>query len=223
MDTGMGSHPDVDAHYRPRQWSLATAGAGGEGEGMHDPRPAAFGATQRPRLRADALGRTAAATVFRDPSFRVREMAGSLVSGAAADLPLWAKVPGCWPGGSGYDRSKATACDMLGRSPGAGCSGPEAHEGVMMIQQDPSGNSKNRARLSSGAIISLVGGGLLLIFIIQNTEDIKLHFLVWHFSWPLWLYTIITAVFGALVWIGLGVMRRHRRRQERRAARRAGY
>ena len=93
----------------------------------------------------------------------------------------------------------------------------------MMIQQDPSGNSKNRARLSSGAIISLVGGGLLLIFIIQNTEDIKLHFLVWHFSWPLWLYTIITAVFGALVWVGLGVMRRHRRRQERRGARRAGY
>ena len=62
MNTGMGSHPDVDAHYRPRQWSLATAGAGGEGEGMHDPRPAAFGATQRPRLWADALGRTAAAT-----------------------------------------------------------------------------------------------------------------------------------------------------------------
>ena len=93
----------------------------------------------------------------------------------------------------------------------------------MMIQQDPSGKSKKGARLSSGAIISLVGGGLLLIFIIQNTENIKLHFLVWHFSWPLWWYTIITAVFGALVWVGLGVMRRHRRRQGRREDRRAGY
>jgi hypothetical protein len=29
----------------------------------------------------------------------------------------------------------------------------------------------------------------------------------------------MTAVFGALVWFGLGVMRRHRRRVERRAAR----
>ena len=92
-----------------------------------------------------------------------------------------------------------------------------------MVQQDPSGKSKNRSRLSGGAITSLVGGGLLLIFIIQNTGKIELHFLVWRFSWPLWLYTIVTAVFGALVWVGLGVIRRHRRRQERRADRRAGY
>jgi uncharacterized integral membrane protein len=92
-----------------------------------------------------------------------------------------------------------------------------------MVQQDPGGKSEKRSRLSGGAITSLVGGGLLLIFIIQNTGKIELHFLVWRFSWPLWLYTIITAVFGALVWVGLGVMRRHRRRQERRAARRAGY
>jgi hypothetical protein len=32
----------------------------------------------------------------------------------------------------------------------------------------------------------------------------------------LWLYTILTALFGALVWFGLGVIRRHRRRMERR-------
>ncbi len=91
-----------------------------------------------------------------------------------------------------------------------------------MTQQGPSGNSKNRRRLSTGAITSLGGIGLLLIFIIQNTEKIRLHFLVWHFTWPLWWYTLITAVFGALVWVGLGVMRRHRRRVERRADRRAG-
>lgn len=78
----------------------------------------------------------------------------------------------------------------------------------------------SRARLSSGAITSLVGGGLLLVFIVQNTEKIRLHFLVWHFTWPLWLYTLVTAAFGALIWIGLGVMRRHRRRSERRAERR---
>lgn len=28
MDTGMGSHPDVDAHYRPRRRSLSEALAG---------------------------------------------------------------------------------------------------------------------------------------------------------------------------------------------------
>jgi uncharacterized integral membrane protein len=46
---------------------------------------------------------------------------------------------------------------------------------------------------------------------------------VWHFTWPIWWYTIVAAVFGALVWVGLGVMRRHRRRQGRREARRAAY
>jgi uncharacterized integral membrane protein len=46
-----------------------------------------------------------------------------------------------------------------------------------------------------------------------------MQFLFWTFTWPLWWYTIMTAQFGALVWFELGVMRRHRRRVERRAAR----
>jgi uncharacterized integral membrane protein len=45
---------------------------------------------------------------------------------------------------------------------------------------------------------------------------IKIDFLFWSFIWPLWLYTIVIALFGALVWFGLGVIRRHRRRKERR-------
>jgi uncharacterized integral membrane protein len=93
-------------------------------------------------------------------------------------------------------------------------------KGVKVVQQEHSGDLKGRAGLSRGAIISLIGGGLLIIFIVQNTEKIRLHFLAWYFSWPLWLYTLVTAAFGALVWIGLGVMRRHRRRKERREERR---
>jgi uncharacterized integral membrane protein len=88
-----------------------------------------------------------------------------------------------------------------------------------MVDQEL-GPEKDRRRLSGGAIASLVGVGLLIVFIVQNTERIRLHFLVWDFSWPLWLYTIVTAVVGALIWFGLGVMRRHRRRKERRAERR---
>jgi uncharacterized integral membrane protein len=75
-------------------------------------------------------------------------------------------------------------------------------------------------QLGGGAIASFVGLGVLLIFIVQNTEDVRFDFLFWHFTWPLWLYTIVTALFGALVWLGLGVMRRHRRRKERREGRR---
>jgi uncharacterized integral membrane protein len=75
-------------------------------------------------------------------------------------------------------------------------------------------------RLGAGAIASLSGLAVLLIFVIQNQEDVKFHFLVWSFIWSLWLYTIVMAVFGALVWFGLGVMRRYRRRKERRENRR---
>ncbi len=91
---------------------------------------------------------------------------------------------------------------------------------MAVAPQDPERPSRRRGRLSGGAIASLGGVGLLLIFIIQNTEKIRLHFLMFTFTWPLWLYTIITAVFGAFVWLGLGVMRRHRRRRERREERR---
>jgi uncharacterized integral membrane protein len=71
-------------------------------------------------------------------------------------------------------------------------------------------------RLGAGAILSLTGSGLLVVFMIQNTEDVTLDFLVWSFTWPLWLFTLVTASFGAVVWVGLGVMRRHRRRKSRR-------
>lgn len=70
--------------------------------------------------------------------------------------------------------------------------------------------------LSGGAIASLGGIAVLVLFIVQNTEDVRFHFLFLDFTWPLWIYTIVVALFGALVWFGLGVMRRHRRRKERR-------
>ena len=89
-----------------------------------------------------------------------------------------------------------------------------------MVQVQSSGNSANSARLGGGAIASLTGVGLLIIFMIQNTQDVTLHFLFWSFTWPLWLLILVSALVGALVWFGLGVMRRHRRRKERRSDRR---
>jgi uncharacterized integral membrane protein len=77
-----------------------------------------------------------------------------------------------------------------------------------------------RRRLGGGAIASLTGLGLLIIFMIQNTEDVTLDFLFWSFTWPLWLFTLVMALVGALLWFGLGVMRRHRRRRARRDDRR---
>jgi uncharacterized integral membrane protein len=85
-----------------------------------------------------------------------------------------------------------------------------------MVEADRSAGSSNSKKLGLGAIASLTGIGALLIFIVQNTEDVRFDFLFLNFTWPLWLYTIVTALIGALVWFGLGVMRRHRRREERR-------
>jgi uncharacterized integral membrane protein len=75
-------------------------------------------------------------------------------------------------------------------------------------------------RLGGGAIASLAGGGALAVFMGQNTDDVTVKFLGWEFTWPVWLLVLISALVGALVWFGLGVVRRHRRRVERRAARR---
>jgi len=78
------------------------------------------------------------------------------------------------------------------------------------------GPQANASRLSGGAIASITGAGLLVIFMIQNRGRVRLDFLFWHFTWPVWLLTIVSAVLGAFVWFGLGVIRRHRRRKARR-------
>ena len=92
-----------------------------------------------------------------------------------------------------------------------------------MVQQSASASGTDEAssgsRMSGGVVTSLVGGGLLVVFMAQNTERVTLKFLFWSFSWPLWLFTLTVAVLGAIVWIGLGVVRRHRRRRARREAR----
>lgn len=75
-------------------------------------------------------------------------------------------------------------------------------------------------RLSLGAAASMSGVAALVIFMAQNTEDVTVTFLFWDFTWPLWLVILLTAAFGALVWFGLGVVRRHQRRKARREDRR---
>jgi uncharacterized integral membrane protein len=84
-----------------------------------------------------------------------------------------------------------------------------------MAEQTETGGGR-RGGLGGGAIATLVGVAVLVVFAVQNTERIRVRFLFWGFSWPVWLLILVAAVFGALVWLGLGVMRRHRRRRNRR-------
>jgi uncharacterized integral membrane protein len=75
-------------------------------------------------------------------------------------------------------------------------------------------------RLSGGAIASGAGIAALLTFMVQNTDDVRVSFLFWHFTLSVWLLVLVSALLGAVVWFGLGVLRRHRRRVERRQERR---
>ena len=65
-------------------------------------------------------------------------------------------------------------------------------------------------RLSGGTIAMIIGIVILVIFIVPNGETVRFHFLAWYFDWALWLYTIVTAAFGALVLFGVGALRRYR-------------
>ena len=102
-----------------------------------------------------------------------------------------------------------------------------SQEGLAMPSHDgdeqttvwgPEGNS---GRLGAGAIASLTGIGLLVLFMLQNRDKVPFDFLWWSFNWPLWLIVLTSALIGALVWFGLGVIRRHNRRKERREDRRS--
>jgi uncharacterized integral membrane protein len=84
----------------------------------------------------------------------------------------------------------------------------------------PEERHQQGARLGGGAIASLAGVSALGVFMAQNTDDVAVQFLGWEFTWPVWLLVLMSALIGALVWFGVGVVRRHRRRKERRADRR---
>jgi uncharacterized integral membrane protein len=78
------------------------------------------------------------------------------------------------------------------------------------MAEEGSTRSGSGVRLSGGPIATIIGIVILVIFIVQNSEKIRFHFLAWYFDWALWLYTIVTAAFGALVLFGVGALRRYR-------------
>ena len=62
----------------------------------------------------------------------------------------------------------------------------------------PTAAGPDTRKLGAGAIATIAAGGVLLVFIIQNREDVQIDFLAWSFTWPLWLYTIVVALFEVI-------------------------
>ena len=75
-------------------------------------------------------------------------------------------------------------------------------------------DNESRRELSAGAIATIVGVALLVIFMIQNTEQVAVKVLFWDLDWPVWLMVLGAALLGGLVAFGLGVLRRRRKRSE---------
>src|SRR4051794_9135532 len=96
-----------------------------------------------------------------------------------------------------------------------------------MVQQSagpgsPSGTggASRGTGVSGGLVATLAGGGLLVVFMVQDTDPVTLKFLFWSFTWPLWVFTLTVAILRANGWLGLGGPPRHRPRVARRDARR---
>ena len=83
-----------------------------------------------------------------------------------------------------------------------------------MSPDQPPLDVDGRTGLSAGAIATIVGLALLIVFMVQNTERVAVSFLFWDLDSPVWLMVLGAALLGAIVLYGLGVVRRHRQRNE---------
>jgi len=67
-------------------------------------------------------------------------------------------------------------------------------------------------RVSAGLVALAVAGALLVAFMVQNPDRVRVELLAWELNVALWLLVLASAAAGALVWSGLSMLRRRRRR-----------
>lgn len=87
--------------------------------------------------------------------------------------------------------------------------GPRYTVGMFGDDDDRPATEEGR-RVSAGLVA--VAGAALVVFMVQNTERQRVEFLAWDLTIALWLLVLASAAAGALVWAGLGALRRRRRR-----------
>ena len=88
-----------------------------------------------------------------------------------------------------------------------------------MTQAPVPGRSASPTRFVMPGIVGVIAVAVVA-FIVQNRGPVKLTWLFWSFSWPLWLLLVVTIGLSLLAGQLLLMLRRHRRRVARRAVRR---
>jgi uncharacterized integral membrane protein len=79
--------------------------------------------------------------------------------------------------------------------------------------------SASPARFVMPAVVAAIAIALGA-FVVQNRGPVKLTWLLWSFSWPLWLLLVVTIGLSLVAGQVMLMLRRHRRRVARRAVRR---
>ena len=65
-------------------------------------------------------------------------------------------------------------------------------------------------------VVLLLALGLLILFVLQNTDEIRIDFLFWHGRWPAWIVILLVALLGLLVgWIAATARGRRIRKRDR--------
>ena len=65
-------------------------------------------------------------------------------------------------------------------------------------------------------IVLLIAVGLLILFVLQNTEEIRIDLLFWHGRWPAWIVILLVALLGLVVgWIAATTRGRRLRSRDR--------
>ena len=66
---------------------------------------------------------------------------------------------------------------------------------------------------SGKVIVLLIALVLLVVFVLQNTERVRIDFLFWHGRWPAWIVIVLVAALGlAAGWVAATVRGRRRHR-----------
>ena len=82
----------------------------------------------------------------------------------------------------------------------------------------PSRSGSTPARVALGVVVGALAVAVVA-FVAQNRHQVKLTWLVWSFSWPLWLLLVVTIGLALLAGQLLVLVVRRRRRRSRSALR----